>query len=128
MPWPYVNSRRAMRSVLRALLFVGLIAAGAVALMLLAAGFVAGAIWLAGVLGLQHTMGMDTQTTKNYDSVSGVLPIIVTSFAYSSFFAAIWKHVNCEQPGCPWPGHRHPDHGRPVCRRHYHADVVPERP
>ena len=38
-----------------------------------------------------------------------------------------WKHINCEQPGCPFPGHRHPEHGRPVCRRHYHHDVVPKR-
>ena len=30
---------------------------------------------------------------------------------------AAWKHINCEQPGCLRPGHRHPDHGRPVCRK-----------
>lgn len=30
-----------------------------------------------------------------------------------------YKHINCEEPGCWRRGHRHPDHGRPVCRRHY---------
>ena len=36
-----------------------------------------------------------------------------------------YKHINCEQPHCWRPGHRHPDHGRPVCRKHYHCDLVP---
>lgn len=39
----------------------------------------------------------------------------------------VYKHVNCEQPRCLRLGHRHPDHGRPVCRKHYHCDVVPRR-
>lgn len=42
--------------------------------------------------------------------------------------AGLYRHINCEQPGCPWPGHRHPDHGRPVCRKHYHHDVMPRSP
>lgn len=40
--------------------------------------------------------------------------------------AAFYKHINCEQKGCWLPGHRHPDHGRPVCRQHYHHDVTPQ--
>jgi hypothetical protein len=36
-----------------------------------------------------------------------------------------YKHINCEEPGCWRPGHRHPDHGRPVCRHHFHSDSIP---
>jgi len=39
-----------------------------------------------------------------------------------------WKHVNCEEPRCWRPGHRHPGHGRPVCRRHFHSANVPVAP
>lgn len=39
-----------------------------------------------------------------------------------------YRHKNCEHKGCPWLGHAHPEHGRPVCRSHYHHDVVPARP
>jgi hypothetical protein len=40
----------------------------------------------------------------------------------------LYRHHNCEQPGCWRTGHRHPEHGRPVCRKHYHHDVAPESP
>lgn len=39
-----------------------------------------------------------------------------------------WRHINCESPGCPRTGHRHPDHGRPVCRKHYHDPIIPPKP
>lgn len=107
---------------------VAAIVLGALVLIVLATGFVEGILWLTGVLGLQHALGMDTQTTHNYASVSGVLPIMVTLLGFSSLFVGAWKHVNCEQPGCWRWGHRHPDHGRPVCREHYHHDVVPPQP
>lgn len=36
---------------------------------------------------------------------------------------AVWaKHHNCHQSGCWRIGHHHPDHGLPVCRRHYHQN------
>jgi hypothetical protein len=41
--------------------------------------------------------------------------------------ALTWKHINCEHPKCPRPGHRHPDHGRPVCRRHYSSTEADPR-
>lgn len=41
--------------------------------------------------------------------------------------AGAYKHANCEEPGCWRLGHRHPDHGRPVCRRHYGNHRPPER-
>lgn len=33
--------------------------------------------------------------------------------------AGLYKHKNCEEPHCWRLGHNHPDHGRPVCRKHY---------
>lgn len=112
----------------QAVVMVLVIVGGALALVLVATGFVEGMLWLTGVFGLQHALGMDTQTTHNYASVSGVLPIMVALLGFSSLVLGVWKHINCEQPGCWRPGHRHPDHGRPVCRMHYHHDVVPPRP
>ena len=29
------------------------------------------------------------------------------------------KHHNCHHKGCPLPGHRHPKHGWPACRKHW---------
>lgn len=40
---------------------------------------------------------------------------------------ALAKHHNCEERRCWRPGHLHPEHGRPVCRKHYHDDVMPVR-
>lgn len=37
--------------------------------------------------------------------------------------AALWyRQHNCVEPGCRKLGHPHPNHGHPVCRRHYHPD------
>lgn len=47
-----------------------------------------------------------------------------SDLAYLGAVLAAYRHVNCEHPWCPRPGHRHPDHGRPVCRRHYHDNDV----
>lgn len=112
-------------SPLKILAFITGVFLGALLLLFLVTGLVDGSVWLAGILHLQHDLGQDSQTTKNYASASGSLPIMVACLGFSSFFAAAWKHVNCEKPGCPRPGHRHPGHGRPVCRKHYHSNVVP---
>jgi hypothetical protein len=50
-----------------------------------------------------------------------------SDLAYLGIVLGVLKHVNCEQHGCWRPGHRHPGHGRPVCRKHYHNDVEPDR-
>lgn len=42
--------------------------------------------------------------------------------------AAAARHLNCDKRGCWRLGHRHPDHGRPTCRRHYHHDLKPKEP
>ena len=33
--------------------------------------------------------------------------------------AGIAKHHNCHRKGCWRPGHRHPEHGWPSCKRHW---------
>lgn len=96
--------------------------------VLLITGLVDAYIWIAGFLHAQYALGITTQASHSYDAVSGSLPVVVGVLGFSSVFTAGYKHINCEQPGCLRPGHRHPDHGRPVCRRHYHHDVVPEHP
>ncbi len=37
----------------------------------------------------------------------------------------LYKHKACEQPHCWRLGHPHPDHQRPVCRRHFHDVKAP---
>lgn len=34
-----------------------------------------------------------------------------------------WKHNNCHVKGCPFTGHKHPDHGWPSCRLHYDHEL-----
>ena len=111
--------------LLRFLFAVGFVLVAALVLVFVATIFVLGMLGLAGLLGLQHALGMDTQTSKNYASVSGVLPIMVAALGFSGILVTAWRHINCEQPGCWRFGHTHPDHGRPVCRVHYHHDVKP---
>jgi len=97
----------------------------ALLLTLVAVGFVVAFITVTGWLGFQHSLGIDTQQSEYYDFVSGVGPMIIASLGFSGILVTAWKHINCEHPGCMLPGHPHPDHGRPVCRRHYLADVRP---
>lgn len=33
---------------------------------------------------------------------------------------ALAKHHNCHHKGCLLPGHRHPVHGWPACKKHWH--------
>ena len=58
---------------------------------------------------------------RGYQFWSGV----GSDLMYVGAFAAVWRHVNCEQPRCLRPGHRHPGHGRPVCRKHYKNEMRP---
>lgn len=104
----------------RALLALVLVGAGAFVLVLLAAGFVEGFLAVASLLGLQHALGMDTQTSHNYAAVSGVLPIIVASLGFSGAIVGVWRHVNCHVEGCPRVG-RYGVEGTPykVCKPHH---------
>lgn len=53
-----------------------------------------------------------------FSSSGEQITIVVAIFAW-------WRHRTCAQPRCLRLGHAHPDHGRPVCRRHFHHDVKP---
>lgn len=99
----------------------------ALLLVLLAAGFIEAIISISSWLGVTHAIGIDTQSSENYGVSSGVGPMIIAAFGFSGVGVSIYKHINCEQPGCWRLGHRHPGHGRPVCRAHYHHDVAPQR-
>ena len=85
----------------------------------LAAGFAELFIWTAGVLHVQHDLGIDTQASKNYDSVSGYLPIIVTTMGFSGLLVTAWHHLNCHKDGC-WRLARYPVAGGKykVCKIH----------
>lgn len=82
---------------------------------------------------LSHPLGVCVGThaqviaCKGYNFWSG----IGSDLGEITLLAAViglYKHINCEEPHCPWMGHRHPDHGRPVCRKHYHTHVPPQPP
>lgn len=113
----------------RGLLVLLLVVLGAFLLIAAAAGVVVALIWIAGVLGVQHALGIDTQVSKNYDSVSGYLPIIVTSLGFSGLLATAWHHLNCHQKGC-WRIARFPTAGGrfKTCRQHNPDPQVREGP
>lgn len=104
-----------------------LVTGGAFVFMVASIALIEGVLWMANLLGAYHELGIDTQQSHNYAFTSGYGPMMITALGFSGALLTVWKHINCEYPGCPWPGHRHPDHGRPVCTKHYHADVVPPR-
>lgn len=62
-----------------------------------------------------------------YQFWSGIESAIERPLGWLGLGALYLRHHNCEHKGCWRPGHRHPDHGRPVCRAHYHRDVAPAR-
>jgi hypothetical protein len=121
-----------MRQLVAGILKAGAVSLAALAaivcLILLGVVFAKLVLWLTGVIDVQHVLGIDTQQSKNYDLASGEGPMMVTVLGFSGMFVTWWRHVNCEVRGCPFPGHRHPGHGRPICRRHYHHDVTPPAP
>lgn len=48
---------------------------------------------------------------RGYQFYSGVAGDLV----YLSLFGALYHHLNCAEPGCPWVGKAHRDHR---CRKH----------
>jgi hypothetical protein len=104
-----------MRRILLALLVV---AVGLLALTLLATAFVESFLWLSGKLGLHHQLGTDTQTSQNYASVSGVLPIVVATLGFSGILVGAWRHLECHEATCHKRGLvRLPD-GTRCCHEH----------
>lgn len=111
----------------RIIVMAALLVVAAFMLALLAAGFVAGSIALTQLLGLQHILGIDTQASKNYDSVSGYLPIVVTALGFSGILMTAWHHLNCHQDKC-WRIGRFPvgDGKWKSCKLHHPDPVVKE--
>lgn len=60
------------------------------------------------------TWPMNTGKHGAYNFFSG---IGIDSFVG---LAVYLKHHNCHSRWCLRTGHKHPEHGWPVCRRHYH--------
>lgn len=89
-----------MKILLRTIPAIFMIVVGAFVLTLFAAAFVEGFIGVSSLLRLQHSLGVDTQMSKNYDSVSGYLPMVVTSLGFSGLLITVWHHLNCGCPGC----------------------------
>jgi len=96
-------------------------------LMLLATGFAVAFIALAKLLGVQHSLGIDTQTSPNYDFVSGVGPMLIAALGFSGIGAGVLRHLNCHQDRCPKPG-RFPVAGGQykTCRTHHPDPTVRE--
>jgi hypothetical protein len=64
------------------------------------------------------TWPMNTGKHGGYNFFSGI------GMDWIVGLAVYWKHHNCHEPRCPRTGHKHPVHGWPSCRHHYHN--VPE--
>ncbi len=75
--------------------------------------------------GFAHFLGIDTQTSQNYDFVSGVGPMFVTAVGYGGLIAALIGKFNCHQEGC-WRIGKHHINGSPWCNMH-HDRVRPVR-
>lgn len=84
----------------KTILFAGVVVTAWGLLVLLVTVFVEGTLWITGEFGLQHALGMDTQTTHNYASVSGALPIFIAILGFSSIGATAWRRINCHVDGC----------------------------
>lgn len=64
-----------------------------------------------------------------YQFWSGIAGSFLTSLpGWIAAGAIFFRHHNCGHPWCPRLGHAHPDHGRPVCRRHFHSDLAAPSP
>lgn len=114
-----------MSKVIRILFIPIFIIAIAFFLVLLAAGFVEMFIWASGLFGVQHSLGVDTQASKNYDTVSGYLPMVVTALGFSGLLATAWHHLNCHEAGC-WRIGKYPIAGGQYksCRKHHPDPAV----
>ena len=62
-----------------------------------------------------------------YQFWSGIAGSFLTSLpGWTVAGVLFWRHHNCGEHGCLRLGHAHPDHGRPVCRHHFHStDAAP---
>jgi hypothetical protein len=113
----------------RSRLFLALLAIllGIVLLMALATALTLGFIALSRLFGFTHALGIDTQQSYNYDFVSGVGPMVITSLGFSGVLLGAWRHINCHTEGCLWIGRYPVGDGRfKTCRRHHPDPAVQE--
>lgn len=70
--------------------------------------------------GMDHGIGIDTQTSLEYAYFSGFGAWLSSTLGLSSIVAAVVLHLNCHAPQCPRVG-RYPIAGGQykVCRRHH---------
>lgn len=113
--------------LLRTVLLVAVTVAAAAFLILLAAGFAEAFIGVTGWLGFHHALGIDTQSSQNYDFVSGVGPMVIAALGFSGVGVTVLHHLNCHQTGCPRIG-RFPVAGGQfkTCRQHHPDPAVRE--
>lgn len=70
--------------------------------------------------GFIHFLGIDTQQSDNYDFVSGVGPMIVTTLGFSTLITGAWHALNCHADGCMRIGRFHVAGGQyKVCGKHH---------
>ena len=63
-----------------------------------------------------------------YQFWSGIAGSFLTSLpGWGVALAIFYRHHNCGQKRCWRLGHAHPEHGRPVCKKHYHNDILEDQ-
>lgn len=79
--------------------------------------------WIFHPLG--YCVGTPSQVLlcKGYNFWSGIGACFI-SLTLITGLLAFYKHHNCHHKRCWRPGHKHPVHGWPACKTHYHD--VPE--
>lgn len=82
---------------------------------------------LGACTGLSHAQMINCKSYNLYSGSLSDVSELALIVSIVSAMVGLYLHHQCEKPGCKKVGHRHPDHGRPVCRDHYHHDdVAPE--
>lgn len=74
--------------------------------------------WLANAF---DTYVLHVQNRNGYQFWSG----FGSDLGEATLILVILRHVNCNEKGCYRFGYRHPDHGRPVCHKHYNSHKPP---
>jgi hypothetical protein len=117
-----------MKTLIKFLVMITVLLVLVILLTLLAVGFVKVFIWVAGFMNFQHSLGIDTQMSKNYDSVSGYLPMIVTALGFSGVLITIYHHLECHvqaPKNCHRLGHPVPGTPHRACHEHNPATTFP---
>lgn len=100
---------------------------GYVLLVFLLGGFAVTVLAFSDLLGIQRSLGIDGQASKNYAFVSGSGPMFIAALGFTGLVVTAVHHLNCHQAGCPRVG-RYPVAGGEykVCRRHHPDPQIKE--